>query len=874
MKTYKRRRTFIISLVTAALIALSTAVMLLCGVTRTSAFADDRWVQLDGSTVFNIDNIRGAEITSWKGESTTQAGENDSTETVDHYYTMFKIGDGQTISYRQNLAYRWKTGNFDGDGTYLGQYSENIFSMEFAFASVDFKKFTIRFQSQQYAYAKDNITENFAEFTVNEDGKLCFAAKSDEDEEVTPVELCDTKDEVFDKIKLQFGGFSEGEYKIRVSVNGTMVSDGDFSFVNVFENYATYVSSGDSAVTPLRFGAEFTDGQKESGKTAEMIFFSLNGQSFEMYDRGNNGRYDYVKDTAAPVMCFGSTPSYLEYGKTIGFTYKTIDVLASSPRTTAYYYVLTGTQYADADYDYDKSSAKWDDEIKEITDEEEKEKVKNPYISVSSGSDIRIVRDEDTFVPSKYLNADTDYKVYGLVKLYFEISDLSPTSSYSQKDYIYAEWFVDNSVLENIYDVKGESGKTSWFIKLVDGKDGPTLATNGVIYDYYSDGAKSIEEIYGDKVEEIRAAYQQRIDEAIYDLKDKDTEDGSNDHKLFGGGNNKFYLPSIESNFVDCSLDRYCSASDYTYSLYYQTSSGASNTNKSLAYNKMSISISEANVRYYFKIYIKDAFGNAMRYPATKLDDEGNPVMIGGKAAIEWKEIPEDKIWDDEYADLLPEFYFDVDYKPATVEPPKNPSLAYVGTSYSGLSFTINGVSGTYSSSYDLYIFKRSEMYEKTGKRLTNAEIIDNFDSLFDNTYDESIDTRSMFVTVKPSSTLVAGNPNYKLFKAIDWNSGSVSFVPQSVDESYVVKLTLTDSTTNNVSNSYAVVSPSVQTTSLPGENNWAENNVTSIVLLVIAGVCLASLVVLLVIRPKDKRDIDAVYTEASEKKGKKSNKE
>ena len=868
---YRRRRTFIISLAVAVLIALTAAVMLLCGVTRNSALADDRWVQLDGSTVFNIDNIRGAEITSWKGDSTTETNEDGGTSTKDHYFTLFKIGEEQTISYRQNLAYNWKTGIFEGESEYLGGYVENTFSMEFAFASVDFEKFTIRFQSQQYAYADGYISENFAEFTINEDGMLCFAVKKDVEDEVTPKALCNAKDETFDKIKLQFGDFSEGEYKIRVSVNDTVVSDGDFSFVNVFKSYATYVSSGDSAVTPLRFGAEFTDEQIAGGKTADLIMFSINGQSFEVYDRGNNGNYDYVQDTAAPVMCFGSTPSYLEYGKTIDFTYKTIDVLASSPRTTAYYYVLSGTQYEDANYDYDKSSEKWDEEIKNITDEEEKEKVVNPYISVSSGSEIRIVRTEDTFVPAKYLHANTDYKVYGLVKLYFEISDMSPTSSYAKKDYVYAEWYVDISVMDNIYDIKGESGKTSWFIKLVDGKDGPTLATNGMLNDYYAnDGAKSIEELYEEKVEEIRLAYQKRIDDAIFDLKDKDTEDGSNDHKLFGGGNNKFYLPSIEADFLDCSLDRYCSTSDYTYSLYYQTSSGSSNTNKTLAFNKMSISLNEANVRYYFKIYIKDAFGNAMRYPKTKLDDDGNPVMNGNVKVIEWVEIPEDKIWDDEYEDLLPEFYFDVDYKPATVEAPKNPSLAYVGTSYSGLSFTINGVSGTYSSKYDLYIFKRSAMYEKTGVRLTNAEIVKNFESLFDNTYDPEVDTRSLFITVKPASTLVAGNPNYKLFKAIDWNSGSVSFVPQSVDDSYVVKLTLTDSTTNNVSNSYAVVTPSVQTTALPGENDWAENNVTSIVLLAIAGVCLAALVVLLLIRPKDKNDIDAVYVEASEKQSKK----
>ncbi len=42
----------------------------------------------------------------------------------------------------------------------------------------------------------------------------------------------------------------------------------------------------------------------------------------------------------------------------------------------------------------------------------------------------------------------------------------------------------------------------------------------------------------------------------------------------------------------------------------------------------------------------------------------------------------------------------------------------------------------------------------------------------------------------------------------------------------------------------------------------------TSIVLLSVAGACLAALIVLLIIKPKDKVDIDAVYSEVEEKSG------
>ena len=65
-----------------------------------------------------------------------------------------------------------------------------------------------------------------------------------------------------------------------------------------------------------------------------------------------------------------------------------------------------------------------------------------------------------------------------------------------------------------------------------------------------------------------------------------------------------------------------------------------------------------------------------------------------------------------------------------------------------------------------------------------------------------------------------------------------------------------------------------MQTTPLKGESEWLKNNLTSIILLSVAGVCLIALIVLLIIKPKDKGDIDAVYTKVEEKsKGKKKNK-
>ncbi|MDE7076162.1 MAG: hypothetical protein K2O62_02445, partial [Clostridia bacterium] len=611
----------------------------------------------------------------------------------------------------------------------------------------------------------------------------------------------------------------------------TTAEGGKVCFKNVYQYFATYVSSGDTAVTPLTFSAEFEDNAAE--KSAEMVLYDINGQSFEMHRQGDDYK---IKDTAAPVICFSETPSYLEYGKAIGLKYRVIDVLASSPRSTAYYYVLTGKQYASDKFNYDKIEYSDEDESDSSegeegeNKEEDKDEVANvnPFIQITSSSNARIIRDSNTFIPSDLLEGGN---VYGLVKLYYEISDVS--GSNAQKDVVFVDWYAKDEALVNIYEVKNAEG-TSNFLKLIDDKPGVTFAgKDDVNEDDYKNTIKAFEQ-----------AYQQKIDEAIAEL-----EDG----KLYAGGG-KFYLPAIEYEFVD----DYFNCRDYKYSLYYKGKTTGSNT--SLEPNQLAIDLSDADVTYKFKLFVTDSFGNPMRYPT---DDNGEIV---------WKEITTNDVWDEDFETLLPSFTFDVAYKEATAEDPESLSLAYVDTTYSGVSFTIKGVSGTYTSQYKLYVFDRSAFYTDTGITIGYNEFKEAIGKLFANEFENNgvklENTRKYFTTVKASSELLETDENYEDFKALNWNASSISFTPQSVEDFYVVELTLTDKRSQLQSKNYATVAASVQTTALKGESDWVENNVTSIVLLSVAGACLVALIVLLIIKPKDKGDIDAVYSEVEEKSG------
>lgn len=819
MQRIKSKKKLALSLMLASIVAAGGAAIALSAPQQ--AYAADYSQTLDGTRVFYT-GIRGAEISYSPIET---VGEDK------HAYTMFKIGEDETVEYRQNLAYSWRTSATD----------KHTFSMEIGFTEADFERFVIRFQSQQHLLTEDDISENFIVFTPSTTtGKVDMSVvqELEDDTVLTPVASYDLNSH----IKIAFGEFNDGEYPIHVNDSLGAVA----TFKNVYEPFATYISSGDKAVTPLTFSATLKEGAEE-GVTANMVLYDINGQSFELnsYEEDSNGNRVYetrITDNTAPVICFTQTPSYLIDGDSINFNYKVIDVIGTSTRATAYYYVLSGEQYSSTELDYDKTEY--------ATEDEEK----SPFIEITSGSSIRIIGDENTFVPKDML----DDGVYGLVKIYYTIADRSGSSA--QSDTIFVDWYAKDEALVDIKDLKG-SGESSKFIKLIgedNHKPGLTYAQSSNLTATATTPEESDPVLYAYKntVEAFRVAYQAKIDQAIANTKDKD---GNVIGKLYAGKDSKFYLPSFENltdgegNVIDLAdTDEYFNKQDYKYSIYYKAKTSSSAT--SLSANSLSINLSEADVNYRFTIFITDSFTNDMRYP----------TLVDGE--IVWEKITSNDIWNEDYAQLLPFFEFHVSYKEATATPPESLSIAYVNTSYSGVSFDINGVSDTYTAKYNLYVVDRDAINAAIGETLDYESFKAKVEDLFN-----AEATRKYFTTVKPASSLLETDANYELFKELNWNATSVSFTPRSVEDFYVVRLALEDNNSKQVEYEYAAVVASVETTSLKGENDWLENNYVSVILFVVAGVFAIVFILLLVIKPKDKGDIDEVYEEQVKKS--KSNK-
>lgn len=784
----------------AAVCALAASAM---AVTTVAAADEYREVTLTGTNVFYA-GVSGAKISVTRLEdASAEGGYRD--------YTLFEMGANQTVTFRKNLAYNWYSSGEDGT------VENKKFSMSVGFEDLSFESYTIKFQSQQYSKTEDGVSENCLIFKPSDDGQaleLYISESEDISDGQTPSVTLDD----YLKVNFSFGDYVGGDYSILV--NGEKKGE----FVNVRENYASYVSSGSSAATPIIFSAEFAEDAEKSASCG-MIMYELNGQSFEVFDaRESDGVVSggVIHDDCAPVVCLNSNLNYLEYGGSIDIDYKVIDVVASSPRSTLSYYVLTAEQFNDVDFDYENTSS----DAKLFTE-------------VTTSMDVKLLRDSNTYVPNlDETNQEVEridgYRTYGLAKVCLLVKDT--TASNARQDYVFLDWYVNDSYKLNLSDI--EAGKADEdFIRIVEDERGATYGVEN------GNEITTLEE-YKAKIQSIETQYQAAIDAAVAEQ----YPDG-----VYAGSSKNFYLPDF-SGYITDNLGGY---TDLTYRIYYRAS--ATSSTSSLAYNNLALPLTEAGVTYRFTIFATDEAGNEMYYPT---DEAGY---------LEHKSITTDDIWDDDFSELLPFFEITVSYKSATVETPGVQSIGYVGSAYNDISFEIDGVSGTYTTTYYLYILNRDAMFDETGIDLTYDEVIENIDALFFNTYRSGVNTRQYFTAVRAASSLTEGDADYDKFADYAWDPNNVTFVPQSPSEFYVVRLVLKDTGLSNAStDSFLVVRASARANSIYGEDNWLSNNIASIVLFCVAGVCFIALVVLIIVKPKDKGDIDKIEVAEPKKKSKK----
>lgn len=822
--------------------------------------------------------VSGASIFSVAGDAEVWAHrvENIDDEDDPYYYTMFAFsGKSDAVNYKRNLAYKWfansndfndyleepyegLNGNwwirdidtkiaYDAEVSYeigengtwvIGETDTEVsanllptrkigyFNMEIGFEEINFEKFVITFETQQFYMTKAEKTTNYVVFVPNSTNDKVYAVITDDKEVVEadeiPTEGCVALD--IDHIIIELtenDDTADGQFGVNVYNAGNKsekVQEGVFN--NVGKTYAKNVTSTTKPVVPLSFKAVMPEEEEATAvkQWARMALYSLNGQSFVLNrnDKGETvntsrdintvddggGKVHYtggqVNDTQPPVLCLDKNVSYVKEGQEISFSYTAVDVLVQSPGVETGYFLLTYDQAKDGNFKADDIFAD------------------NLY---------RVVKDsDDQYIyphANHYLPEAKDYKAgsklgeelnpVAAIKVYLKLTDT--TSSGGQSTYVLLDWYVAD---EYKIEVNGHD-----YIAVAEDKSGATYKN----YDGTND----------EEWQKLVAEYQEEVTKAAKDIR---------------AGADDFYLPSLEKLLSDNAT----AYADMTFSIYY-----LANGNQTVNSNKTASQLSiDLNVQgtYKFTVYAFDALSNNMYY----LNDKGEKVEFSTNDI--WN------IYDNEDGDypenLLPWFTFEAGIADLSVQDPGEQSTAYVGKTYTvnRTDFEIEGIST--SESYSLYLFNSKLYHEETGTALTYKQFMELKQSMF-----EDAETRKYFTTITPLAELDADSEEYEMFSEYKWNVSSRSFVPQDENGFYLIKCTVTSTQfpTQEAVSAYMGIAASAIPSEREGENTWLADNMASIILLSIAGAAAIGIVIVLFIKPNDDKDIDVQFEESKKKK-------
>lgn len=441
------------------------------------------------------------------------------------------------------------------------------------------------------------------------------------------------------------------------------------------------------------------------------------------------------------------------------------------------------------------------------------------FTSVSGSQASPIIRGAYAYEPDNTSNAD--FTAQCLVKVYFSVQD--STANGNESDEIFLEWYVPE---EFRYTVEAGGEQYDFIIATTD--------KMGVGY----------------KQDEVTALdYQKMVDEAL------------KEQQATAGDGNYFYLPSYEG-FVEDNVTSY---RDLSFSIYYISRETEVDSSANLSYNNLSIELENDGV-YRFVIYATDAAGNEMYYVDRDddgnviYDESGNPVLVKFSAS-ELSSFLVDSLNSD-LNGKIPVYEFEVNYAGLSVTNPKGQEIGFVGTEYSAPDFDVTGLSDKYSASYTLYLFDRERYFEDTQIRLTYADFISRMETLF-----TEADTREYFESIPALDSLEETDADYERYSEYAWDPDSLEFVPQDDNAFYVIRMEAVDNIYQTTAlTSYMAISASAAAEPMYGESDWLENNVASVVLLCVAGVALIGIILLVVIKPKDKGDIDQLEDKAAKR--------
>lgn len=812
----------------------------------TGLFANaDRDTTVDGSstTLFNASagaDLRAHEQTVGEGETATK-----------EYYTMFAIKEEDgVISYKKNLAYWWysntaTTTETEGEGEGAVEKTvedlknpvrsaKNYFNMEVGFENLDFERFIIKFESQQYYKTKDEKTSNYVIFVPSETkaDKVNVIITDNKDEKNLTADTALNKD----KIKIEFTGTTANGYAVKVS-DDTLNVTGEFA--NVGGTHAKYTTTSTLTVTPLSFEAKLkTPAEGEAVKPALLTLYSLNGQSFKLKSANKEEGNDYftgttVVDNTPPVLCLDDNITFIKRGEQMSFGYTVIDVLQSSPSSTLSYYILTDKQ-AKGEVENFNPDDMSDTKL---------------FTEVTSGTVQRVIPRVEHYVPVKDTNYNTpkfddNVKVTAAVKAFIKLTDYSYTGG--QSTYVLVDWYAEDDLLLTVDGNK--------YLAVANDEQGATFA--------YTEGNASNPTAQAWK--DLITAYQKEVNKAAKGLK--------------AGSKNYFYLPALdhievaEDTYKSLLSDNITAYEDLSFSIYYNNGTQQSPvTGKK--YNDLSVPITKEG-DYGFTVYATDAVSGEMYY----FDKNGEKQEFSSSDI--WEMHDDTDVIDEPSgltkSDYIPWFTFHVGAAQLSIEEPKEQDIAYVNNT-ANVSFEINGVSGSYTSTYTLYLFDSAEYYNYAHEALTYEKFMELKQQLFENKTDlkdgsgNPVNSRRWFQTIQITSgndSVDENSADFKKYEAYKWN-GSSSFEPQNPNAFYLVTCEV-KGTDGQTDKAYMGIAAAPKVRDLVGEDTWVQDNMVSVILLCIAGASLIGIVLLLVIKPKNKGDVDEEFElEQSKKKRK-----
>lgn len=306
--------------------------------------------------------------------------------------------------------------------------------------------------------------------------------------------------------------------------------------------------------------------------------------------------------------------------------------------------------------------------------------------------------------------------------------------------------------------------------------------------------------------------------------------DASADEQRAGDGY-YFYLPSL----MDYIEDNDTAYTGLKFNIYYKYTTTGSQTR--LAYNELKFPVTKAG-KYVFKVIASDKSGNVMQY----LNDDNR-----------WANVTSDNVWD---VDKIPSFTFTAENRGLEIEDLDEASNAYKDSNYSATKFTVKG--SDYEEEFSLfYLDGVTPGNVSYGDLVTfaNGYHEEDFVTALKGAY-SAIDDQAKFTEIDawdsdgPADEDEDGWDEHD--NRYEWRPSSFSFTPRDTGY-YVIMGKFVDNDTTQVVYAYEVVYVSSETDKSHGEIYWIEDNVVTVVFIVIAAVSLIGIVILLVVKPSDK---------------------